>query len=28
LLVAHGIIVPSVPLDTVVDLAFAIIGLV
>lgn len=28
LLVAHGVMVPSVPLDTVVDLAFAIIGLV
>lgn len=28
LLVANGIMVPSVPLDTVVDLAFAVIGLV
>lgn len=27
-LVAHGVMVPSVPLDTVVDLAFAVIGLV
>ncbi|UPW39366.1 hypothetical protein ESCO47_00130 [Escherichia phage vB_EcoM_ESCO47] len=28
LLVANGIIVPSVPLDTVVDIAFALVGLV
>jgi hypothetical protein len=28
LLVAHGLVVPVVPMDTVVDLAFAFVGLV